>query len=395
MFSEELILIDLLFKKFIKNYESIRNPEVRKDYGIFSSIIGIILNLILFVVKYTIGTLSASVSVTADSFNNLSDTGSYAVTLFGFKMANKKADPEHPFGHGRIEYVSGLIVAFIIFTVGFEFAKSSVLKIITPKETLFTLPMLLVLIITIPVKLFLSHLNFKIGKKINSTAICAAGKDSLNDVLVTAVTIISAVISIFTTIPIDGYIGLLVALYVIYSGFTIAMDTLNPLLGQSPDKEIVKEIEKRLLSYDEIRGIHDLIVHSYGAENYIASVHAEVSADGNILKIHDIIDLAEREIAKDMGIMITIHMDPVETNNETVNKLKEIMENILRGIDEKLTMHDFRVVIGDTHTNMIFDIVLSDDNKLSEEEIREKIERQLEKLPHKYFAVIVFDWKFY
>ncbi|MBO4898354.1 MAG: cation transporter [Clostridia bacterium] len=384
-------MTDFIIKRILKNNDT-KAPETRKKAGFIGSLFGILLNALLFVIKFLVGTLIKSVSVIADAFNNLSDMGSSAVTLLGFKLGDRPADDKHPFGHGRIEYLSGLFVSVMIIVAGFELAKTSVEKIIHPEEAAFSLVPFLLLVLTIPVKLYLASFNKKLGKKVNSSAMEAAAADSRNDVLITTATLISTLAVKFTGIyAIDGYIGLLVALFVMWSGISIARETLSPLLGQVPDEELIDKISSVILSGENVCGIHDIIVHNYGPDRYFASAHAEIPADCDILKVHDEIDNLEHKIKTEMGVHITIHMDPVETNNEYVMSLKRKMSEIISGIDTELTFHDFRVVSGETHTNLIFDVVVPNKYKLSDEEIKEKIDKELEE---NLFTVIEFDRKF-
>ena len=366
-----------------------KNPANRKKAGFLAGFLGVAANLLLFIIKIIIGLVTASVSVVADAFNNLSDMASSIVTIVGFKMADMPADEEHPFGHGRIEYISAFVVSLLIILAGFELLKSSAGKVIEPSETSFSLIAILVLALTIPIKMLLSNINFKLGKFIGSAAIEAASADSRNDVIVTLVTIISALLSKFLGFYVlDGYIGALVALFIMYSGFSFAKETIEPLLGGQPDCEMVKKIEGIILKGSEVCGIHDLIVHNYGPDKYIASAHAEVRVDADILKVHDEIDLIERQIMKEMGVQITIHIDPISTDNKEVNALKEMIGKIVSDIDEELKIHDFRVVSGDTHTNLIFDVVVPHKFKMHDKEIKAAIDSRLDE---NYFAVIVFD----
>ena len=367
------------------------NSTIRRKLGIKASIIGIITNLVLFFIKFAVGTLSGSVAVTADSFNNLSDMGSCFVTLMGFKLSGKPADDKYPFGYGRFEYISALVVSIIILVLGVELIKTSVEKIFSPEKILFDFVMIAVLILTIPAKLFLNHVYTSIGKKINSTVMTAASRDSINDVIVTSVTVLCALTAKFTGIEIDGYAGLFVAVYVIFSGIGILRDTMGPLLGQKPERSISEEIERRIKSYSDIIDIHDMIVHNYGPNKYIASVHAEVPANTNIIKIHDIIDLAEREILNDMGIITTIHLDPIETEDEKTADLRKLVTGIITNINCELSMHDFRVVCGETHTNLIFDVIIPVKFNLSEAELKAEIDSQIQKEYPNYYTVIIFD----
>ena len=366
-----------------------KNPANRKKAGFLSGFLGVGANLFLFIVKIVIGVTTASVSVIADAFNNLSDMGSSLVTIVGFRVADMPADKEHPFGHGRVEYISAFIVSLLILLAGFELLKTSAGKIMTPSETKFSFIMIVILILTIPVKLLLASVNSGLGKLTGSAAMEAASQDSRNDVIATSTTIISALLSRFLGLYIvDGYIGLMVALFIMYSGFSFAKETLEPLLGQMPEPEMVRDIENTVLGGRDVCGIHDLIVHNYGPGKFIASVHAEVPADVDILVVHDEIDLIERKIMEEMGVLMTIHIDPVETDNGFVSNLKEMVLNAVNEIDETLKIHDFRVVSGDTHTNLIFDIVVPHKFKLTDEQIKAAVDSRLE---DKYFTVIVFD----
>ena len=366
-----------------------KNPANRKKAGFLAGFLGVAANLLLFIIKIVIGTVTASVSVVADAFNNLSDMGSSLVTIVGFKMADMPADEEHPFGHGRVEYISAFIVSLLILLAGFELLKSSFEKIVTPVQTSFSIVMIIVLVLTIPVKLILAKVNGELGKVIGSAAVEAAAADSRNDVLVTSATIVSALLSkYFGFYAVDGYIGAMVALFIMYSGFSFAKETLEPLLGQQPDKEMVKKIQGLILDSKEVCGIHDLIVHNYGPDKFIASAHAEVAVDADILRVHDEIDLIERRIMEEMGVQMTIHIDPISTDNEAINSLREMVLKIVSEIDENLKIHDFRVVSGDTHTNLIFDIVVPHKFKMADKEIKAAIDSRLE---DGYFTVIVFD----
>ena len=380
-------MTDFLMRTFKITYE--KNPANRKRAGFLAGFLGVAANLFLFIIIIVVGSVTASVSVVADAFNNLSDMASSVVTIVGFKMADMPADEEHPFGHGRVEYISAFIVSLLILMAGFELLKSSWGKILAPSGTAFSLVSILVLTLTIPVKLMLSKVNAGLGNVIGSAAVEAASADSRNDVIVTAFTIISALLSKYAGLyMLDGYIGALVALFIMYSGISFAKETLEPLLGQQPDRDMVKNIQRIILDGSEVCGIHDLIVHNYGPDKYIASAHAEVRVDADILKVHDEIDLIERRIMDEMGVQITIHIDPISTDNEEVKKLKEMIEEIIFDIDEALKIHDFRVVSGETHTNLIFDIVVPHKFKMQDKEIKAAIDSRLE---DGYFAVIVFD----
>ncbi len=366
----------------------------RKSWILRGSLAGLITNFLLFAVKFIIGTVSGSVSVMADSFNNLSDMGSSVVTLIGFKMAEKPSDEQHPFGHGRIEYVSGLIVSFIVLLLGVELARNAIGKIIHPVGVQFSVLTLAALCLSMPAKLFLGLYTRRIGIKIGSPAMQAAGWDSLSDVLVTLATVVSAVLSLFTALPADGYIGLGVSVFVIYSGLRILQETSGPLLGQAPPHTLVADIEKRILDCPGVTGIHDMIVHNYGPDRFIASVHAEVRADCDILKIHDAIDLAERRVTEELGVLITIHLDPIATDDALTNTLRKKVEAIVQEINPGLSMHDFRIVCGDTHTNLIFDLTVPRGMKLQDSALKEELDRRLRQQNPSYFTVITFDREF-
>lgn len=371
-----------------------QNSDARKKYMLRGCFVAFGINLLLFFIKFLIGTISGSVAVLADSFNNLSDMGAGAVTFIGFKMAAKPSDAKHPFGHGRIEYISGLIVSFMILLLGTELAGNAVRKILHPDAVHFTILTLSVLCLSVPAKLFLGLYTRRIGKKINSSAMEAAGRDSLNDVLVTGATILSAVLSLFTDVPTDGYIGLGVSIFVIISGIGILSSTLGPLLGQAPPKKLVQEIEKRVLSCPGVTGIHDMIVHNYGPERFMASAHAEVRADCDILKIHDAIDLAERCVQDELGVMITIHIDPIDTDDALTCSLREKVSAVAAEIHPALSVHDFRIVSGDTHTNLIFDLAVPVDLKMDDSTMQAEIDARLHRQNPTYFTVITFDRSF-
>lgn len=350
------------------------NSEIsREKLGIFSGIFGIICNAVLCAVKFFIGTLTGSVSITADAVNNLSDAGSSIVTIAGTKLANKPVDEEHPFGHGRLEYISALIVSFFIFLMGFELAKSSVEKIIHPREIKFNIWYIIVLICAISVKLFMAYFNNILYKKTNNINLKAVKQDSLNDCLATGATIAALLISSLTSFNrADGIIGLVVAVIIFLAGIDIVKDILGRLLGQPPSEELVKHIENIILSEEQIVGIHDLIIHDYGPGRIIASAHAEVPSTVDIVEIHDIIDNVEKRISKELKIVICIHMDPIVVDDEEVDRYKELTKKIIAETNEKYSFHDFKMVKGPTHTNLIFDLVVPyEKNKTSSEILRE------------------------
>lgn len=387
-------MITLLVKLFIKERDNTDAPKVRRAYGILCSLAGIFLNILLFAGKYFAGIVSGSIAITADAFNNLSDAGSSLITLIGFKFSGLKADSEHPFGHGRIEYLSGFGVAVMILLMGFELAKSSISKIIHPETVDSSMLTVMILIIAICIKFYMAFYNRSIGKKINSSAMNATAIDSLSDSLATTVVLLSVLILRLTDINIDGYSGLLVALFIIYAGFHSAKDTISPLLGQPADPELVKKIHDIVMAHDEIIGIHDLLVHDYGPGRLMISLHGEVSGDGNIFELHDAIDRIENELNEKLHCEAVIHMDPVEVNNACITETKNLLAEKIKALDSGITIHDFRMVTGPTHTNLIFDAVIPFDSHLSDEEAREKIMELVDREFENCVAVVKIDKKY-
>ncbi len=350
------------------------------------------MNFLLFFGKFLAGAISNSISVTADAFNNLSDAGSSCVTLVGFKMAGAKPDVGHPFGHGRIEYIAGLIVSGAILLMAVELVRTSVDKIFHPQEVEFRILTAVILLISILVKLYMAYYNYRIGKKVDSAAMRATATDSLSDTCATAVVLLSAVVGKVTGLQIDGYCGVLVGIFIFYAGICAARETLDPLLGQAPEETLVRQIEKIVLSQEEICGIHDLLVHDYGPGRLMISLHAEVPAEGNILELHDIIDNTEVELRRKLNCDAVIHMDPVVTEDEHVLYLQKQVREIIKRIDSVISMHDFRVVAGPSHTNLIFDIVVPYDYEISDEELIQQIQDQAAKvLGENHFVVIQVD----
>lgn len=382
---------ELLLRLFIKNYNDTRSPEVRKSYGILGGTVGIVLNIVLCIGKFIVGALSNSIAITADAFNNLSDAGSSVVTLFGFKLSSKKPDKDHPFGHGRYEYISALIVSFIVLIMGFELITSSVDKIRNPEDVTFSIPTLTVLLISIGGKIWLALFNRKLGKKIDSPALSAVVTDSIGDTVATTASLLSIVITHFTKINIDGYIGIIVACFVLYAGYGILKDTISPLLGEPPDKEIVNQLVEYITSYDDVMGIHDLVLHNYGANSIFGTVHVEVSVDSDIVQIHDTIDCIEQEVFERLGIHLVIHLDPLVFNDEKVNGLRSMVVGIVTDIDKRLKIHDFRVVDGPTHTNMIFDLVVPYDFRYTNSEITEIVKSRVSEIDSSYYVVMLVE----
>ncbi len=351
-------MTELLVRKFVKNYQNTDDSRVRTDYGVLTSVVGILCNVLLFVGKLAVGMVMRSVSVMADAFNNLSDAASSVIGFVGVKMAGKPADREHPFGHGRIEYIAALVVAFLVIQVGLTFFKSSLDKIRHPEDLSFDLVSMLILTASVAVKLWLGRFNKALGKRINSSVMQAAAADALGDVVTTLATMGSILFFHFTQINIDGFVGLLVSLVVMWAGIGIARDTLEPLIGQPVDPKLYREISEFVESYDGILGSHDLIVHNYGPTRSLASIHAEVPNDVDIETSHEIIDRIERDAARKLGIFLVIHMDPVAVRDERVTELKEQVTAELKKIDERLSLHDFRIVDGEQQINLIFDVVV-------------------------------------
>ncbi len=381
----------LLLKLFVKNYENVSDITVRGRYGTLSSLVGIVCNIFLFIIKYIMGTISNSISIISDAFNNLSDCASCIVTLFGYKMAAKPADRDHPFGHGRIEYVTSLVIAAFIMAMGVQLFMDSIDKIIHPSQVKYSTVVLISLVVSILIKIWMSIFNTTLGNKVNSMVMLATAKDSRNDVWATSGTIIAIVAALFTEFPIDGIMGLIVSFVILKGGFEITKDTVDELIGKPADKEIVDSIAKFVTKHDSIYGMHDLILHNYGPGRTLGSCHVEVRSDENFLKAHDIIDNIENELYDTFNIMMTIHMDPIEIDNEVVNNLRRKIQEIIEDIDEKLSYHDFRVVTGDTHTNIIFDVVLPYECTYEEKEIKEKIDEKLNDGDTLYYTVIKFD----
>lgn len=366
-------MISILSKLFIKNKEELSESKIRSAYGTLCCVVGIFLNIVLFGIKYFAGVISHSIAITADAFNNLSDAGSTVITLAGLRLAEKKPDKDHPFGHGRMEYLSGLAVSVIIILVGIELLGSSVDKIINPTEVDTSAAAIVILVASILIKGYMFLYNRKVGKKINSAGMKATALDCIGDSVATFVVLISTIISYFTEFKIDGWCGILVSLFIVYAGIRSVKETVNPLLGMPPEKEFIDEIERIVLSYDKIVGIHDLIVHDYGPGRVVVSLHAEVDGKENIYTLHDIIDNAENKLAEELGCMAVIHMDPIETDNAVTAKVRNDVAEAMKMLGENVTIHDFRMVPGDSHTNLIFDVVVPHEIKLSDREIKDKV----------------------
>ncbi len=388
------MISNFLISKFIKNYKDTNNKKVRVSYGYLGGLVGIVINLILFVTKLIIGILLNSVAVTADAFNNLSDVASSVITILGFKLASKPADKEHPFGHGRLEYISGLIVSFLVMLVGFEFIKTSYGRIVTPSKVIFNLIPFIIILISIGFKLWISVFNKTLGKAIKSSALQASSFDALSDVISSSCVALSLLLSIWIDFPIDGYIGVLVSFFIIYAGYSLIKDTMNPLLGEAPDVELVKGLQLKLLSYDHITGAHDLVIHNYGPSRCMASIHAEVPCNISIVDIHEIIDKAEKEISEEFDIHLVIHMDPINTDDKEVNACHLELLDVLVGFPIIKSIHDFRIVGSGKYKNLIFDAVMDFDPKFTaddESKLGEEINKELKKCRPEYNALMTLD----
>ena len=384
-------MIGLLAKHFIHDYQNVGAPEVRRAYGVLCGAVGIVINLLLFALKLFAGTLAGSVAITADAFNNLSDAGASIVTLLGFRLAGQKPDPEHPFGHGRLEYISGLIVSLVILLMGFELLRDAVGAILHPEAVECSALTVSILLISICAKCYMYCYNHGGGKKLNAAAMQATAADSLSDCAATTAVLLATLAGHFLHWQIDGWCGLVVSLLILWAGFQAAKDTLSPLLGQPPTEEFVQQIHDIVMANKSICGIHDLVVHDYGPGRVMISLHAEVPAHGDILALHDEIDNVEKELHDRLGCEAVIHMDPIVTNDETVNAEHEKIAALVRGIDENISIHDFRMVTRPTHTNVIFDAVVPYSCKMSDREAEEKIKQAVHGLDPRYFAVVQID----
>ena len=384
-------LTSLLVKIFLKNKDT-DTVSGREAYGKLAGSVGIFCNLLLSVLKLIVGTISNSVSITADATNNISDAGSSIITLVGFRLSGKPADEDHPYGHARFEYISGLIVSFLIMLIGFEILKSSAAKIIHPEETVFSWSAVIILAVSIVVKLWMMFFNKSLGKKIKSEALAATAADSRNDVISTLAVLIALIISHYTSVNLDGYMGVAVAIFILVSGVQLIKETMDPLLGQAPSKEIYETIEKKILSYDNVLGVHDLMVHSYGPGCYFASAHLEMDAKLNVLICHDIMDKIERDFNSELHIHLVVHLDPTILDSEETNELKELVAGIINDIDPALTFHDFRVVFGEEAKNVLFDVVVPPKYKYMDDELESIIKKRVNEAGNgNLYAVILID----
>ncbi|RDY28023.1 cation transporter [Romboutsia weinsteinii] len=391
------MLSGFLVRIFIKDEDNIQNDEVRNKYGYLAGIIGIIVNLLLFGVKVSVGLLTSSIAIMADAFNNLSDMASSVITIVGFKLASIPPDKEHPFGHGRLEYISALVVAFMVMVVGLQFIKSSISRILNPVDIKFEFIPFILLLISILVKVWLGQFNKFIGNKIGSQALKAAALDAIGDVFASCCVVISFLAARFTDLPIDGYIGVVVSLAILYAGFTLVKDTVSPLLGEAPDEELVNNITKEVLSYDNIIGAHDLIIHNYGVGKAMASIHAEIPSNIDVMRIHDIIDRAEREISEKLKILLVIHMDPVCIECKEILNTRENIEKIVSKNPFIKSIHDFRIIGEKNNKNIIFDAVINSQKlkKLkSEEDLKKELAEAIKEVYPAYNCIITIDRDF-
>lgn len=384
-------MTDLILRIFVRDHKNTEDPAVRDKCGRVAGAVGIVTNFLLFLMKIIVGTVFHSVSVTADAVNNLTDSGSSVVTLIGFKMASKPADEKHPFGHARIEYLSGVIVSFIVIFLGLQLGMSSIEKIITPEENALTPVALVVLVISILTKLWQCLFYRKVGRMIKSESVEATSKDSRNDVIATSVVLLGAVITMLTGVNLDGYMGAAVALFIVFSGVQLTISTADPLLGQAPDGELVQTITEKMLSYPGIIGMHDLAVHNYGVGRCFASAHCEVDAKNDILVSHDLIDNIERDFSRDLGIHMVIHLDPVIVGDARTDALHCKVQSLVTALYPTVTIHDFRVIWGVTHSNIVFDAAVPFAVKDSDAVITQKLEAEIQKLDPDYRTVVTID----
>ena len=385
-------MISILSRIFIKNHTETSDPGVRRAYGVLCGAVGIFLNVLLFAAKYLAGTLTGSIAIVADAFNNLSDAGSSIITLLGFKLAAKKPDRDHPYGHGRFECIAGLVVSFVILMMGFDLAKTSVTKIIHPEAVDFSILSICILIGSILVKLYMSLYNRAVGKRINSAAVLATATDSISDVCATTMVLAATLIARFTGVNIDGWAGAIVSLVILWAGYNAAKDTIDPLLGQAPDPEFVQRIADIVNRYPDVVGIHDLAVHDYGAGRVMISLHAEVPSSGDIMALHDVIDTIERDLQDELNCSAVIHMDPISTDDQLITSTRELLKKrIHEALSPDISIHDFRMVPGPTHTNVIFDAVVPYEFSMSDAQVQEKISSLVRAIEGDYFAVVTID----
>ncbi len=384
-------MTDLLLKLFVKNRKNTDDPGVRENCGKMASLVGIILNVLLAAGKITVGVLFGAIAVLADGLNNLTDCGSNVVALISFKVAGKPADKEHPYGHARIEYIAAMAVAFIVLVLAFELGTEAVSKIITPEQSEFSLLLVIVMGVSVLVKLWMFFFNRKLGKLYRSEVLRATATDSITDVIATSAVLAAVIISKYTGVNLDGYMGVAVAVIIAVAGIGMLRDTMSELLGKAPDAVLVTEIKQRIMRYDGVKGMHDLTVHNYGPNRYYASVHVEVDAEVPVLESHDLTDRIERDFAENTDVVLVVHMDPIVLDDPELNKFRREVENIVTAIDGSFTVHDFRMVRGVTHTNLIFDVAVPFETKLTSKEIRDAIDKQVKQMDTNLFTVITVE----
>lgn len=384
-------MTNLLIKLFIKNADQVSTPKVREKYGLLSSWVAILCNLFLFAAKFVLGLLSNSIAITADAFNNLSDVGSGVVTFVGFKAAAMPADEDHPFGHGRIEYLSGLVITFFVLIVGIDVVKSAAAKILDPEPVEFSVFVIVGLLLSILVKLWMGAFNRKLDRKIDSGTLRAAAQDSLNDCISTGATTVGILIARFLPFSIDGYLGLMVGGFILFSGYKLAKETISPLLGQKPSQELVQKIKEIILSYPEITGVHDLVLHDYGPGRIMGSAHVEVSRTLDVMEAHDMIDNAEKHVQSVLHMPFVLHYDPIADDCEETRQMRGKIISIVGDVNAEMSIHDFRMVPGTTHTNLIFDLVVPSGETRKNAELKKEIDVQLQREGFPYFTVITFD----
>ena len=386
------MISEAIIKKFIKDSENVENEEVRNKYGTVAGIVGIVSNLLLFILKFSIGFLSGSIAITADAFNNFTDMASSAITMIGFKLASMPADEEHPFGHGRLEYLSALVVAFMVMFVGIKFVQTSFERIMNPVAVQFSLIPFILLLCSMAVKFWLGRFNKIVGEKIDSSALKAVAVDAMGDVFTSGCVVLSYLIAKFTVFPLDGYVGIVVSLIILYAGFSLIKETVSPLLGEAPDAEMVDAIVNGLLEYNIISGVHDLIIHNYGVGRCIASVHAEVPCNIDIMEIHEVIDDAEKELSKKLNIHLVIHMDPIAVEDEDYIQTRTELARIIARNEKIESMHDLRIVGKGDKKNLVFDVVVDGDLSHSEEEeLKNWVNDEIQKIHPNYNCVILVD----
>lgn len=385
-------MIKLLIKRFVPNFENVNDKDVREKYGILTGSLGIVCNLFLFAIKLVIGLIMNSIAIISDAINNLSDMCSSVITIASSKISNMRADKEHPYGHGRVEYIASLVVSFIIIMVGVELLKTSIKKIFKPEIIQFSLPLLIILILSVLVKVWMFFYNRYIGKKINSSVMMATATDSLNDCIATTAVIISVALGSLTTFPLDGVMGVIVSLLIVYTGLKVAKEITDVLIGQPASKELINDITDLVMSKDGIVGVHDFMAHDYGPGAVVASLHAEVPDDVDIVKIHETIDAVEKEVNEKYGVLLVIHMDPISLNCEKTTNTREEVKKIVTEINPEFSIHDFRMVDGENSINLIFDLVLPVEMKNEErKKILAEIEKKVKGIDNRYNIVVQID----